>query len=52
MLFRSAAAVGETPISIDKLKIIVLMVLWSQETEVDALILEELLDDGSPRELH
>ena len=47
-----AAAVGETPISIDKLKIIVLMVLWSQETEVDALILEELLDDGSPRELH
>lgn len=47
-----AAAVGETPISIDKLKVIVLMVLWSQETEVDALILEELLDDGSPRELH
>ncbi len=47
-----ATAVGETPISTDKLKIIVLMVLWSQETEVDALILEELLDDGSPRELH
>jgi Smg protein len=34
------------------MKVIVLMVLWSQEAEVDALILEELLDDGSPRTIH
>jgi Smg protein len=34
------------------MKVIVLMVLWSQEAEVDTLILEELLDDGSPRTIH
>jgi Smg protein len=45
-------AVGESPIAIDKLKIIVLMVLWSQESDIDLLILEELLDDGEDRLLH
>lgn len=47
-----AFALGESPISLDALKVIVVMVLWSQSAEVDALILEELLDDGSPRTLH
>ncbi|WP_085317927.1 DUF494 family protein [Derxia lacustris] len=47
-----AFAVGDSPVGAEQLKVIVLMVLWSQEAEVDALILEELLDDGSPRELH
>ena len=45
-------ALGESPVSLDTLKVIVVMVLWSQSAEVDALILEELLDDGSPRTLH
>ena len=47
-----AFALGEAPVPLDKLKIIVLMVLWSQETEIDNLILEELLEDGSARQLH
>ncbi len=47
-----ALALNETPVSIEAMKVIVLMVLWSQEAEVDALILEELLDDGSPRTIH
>ncbi len=47
-----AFAVGESPVPLYKLKIIVLMVLWSQETEIDNLILQELLDDGSARQLH
>jgi Smg protein len=32
--------------------VIVLMVLWSQQADIDALMLEELLDDGSGREVH
>ena len=47
-----ATALGESPVPIEKLKIIVLMVLWSQETEIDNLILEELLEDGSARQIH
>jgi len=30
----------------------VLMVLWSQQADIDALMLEELLDDGADREVH
>jgi len=47
-----ALALNENPVSIEAMKVIVLMVLWSQEAEVDTLILEELLDDGSPRTIH
>ncbi|HEX4597570.1 MAG TPA: DUF494 domain-containing protein, partial [Burkholderiaceae bacterium] len=35
----------ETPITLERLKIIVLMVLWSQSVDVDLLLLQELLDD-------
>ncbi len=38
-----ALACHETPVTLDRIKIIALMVLWSQEAEVDHLILEELL---------
>jgi len=38
-----ALAVGETPIPLDKLKIIVLMMLWSQGKEPDLLMFDELL---------
>ncbi|TAK91539.1 MAG: DUF494 domain-containing protein [Burkholderiaceae bacterium] len=47
-----ALATEETEITLELLKVTVLMVLWSQEAEVDALILEELLDDGSAWQLH
>ena len=39
----------ETPVPLDKIKIIALMVLWSQEAEIDNLVLEELLDDEGVR---
>lgn len=42
----------EWPVPIDKLKLIVLMVLWSQQADIDVLLLEELLDDGDQRLLH
>lgn len=42
----------EWPVPVAKLKLIVLMVLWSQQADVDTLLLEELLDDGDDRLLH
>ena len=45
-------ATGESFVSLQKIKIIALMVLWSQESEVDHLILEELLRDDEDRLLH
>ena len=47
-----AEASGETPISLSKLKIIALIVLWSQEAEVDHLIFEELMTDDHQRASH
>jgi len=41
------------PVSLAKLKVIVLMVLWSLRADIDVLMLEELLDDGgSAQRLH
>lgn len=47
-----ALASPMTPVTLSKLKIIALMVLWSQEAEIDHLVLEELLDDEGARRLH
>ena len=47
-----ALAVDETPVPLEMLKVIVLMVLWSQQADIDVLLLEELLDNGSERALH
>lgn len=52
ILIDRAQATGETPISLEKIKIIALMVLWSQEADVDHLILEELLADDRSRLSH
>jgi Smg protein len=41
-----AMAVPQHPVSIDDLKIIVLMTYWSAGIEPDALILDELCDDA------
>lgn len=43
IIVERALAVDETPISLDKLKIIVLMMLWSQGKEPDLLMFDELL---------
>jgi len=55
IVIERALAVNESPLSLDKLKVIVLMMLWSQGKEPDGLIFDEVfLDDMSPkqRQLH
>ena len=47
-----AQATNESPISLQKIKIIALMVLWSQEAEIDHLVLEELLTEDHGRLSH
>jgi Smg protein len=47
-----ACALPEAPIALERLKIIVLMVLWSQSVDVDLLLLQELLDVGEPPSVH
>ena len=52
IVIERALATDERPVSLESLKVIVLMVFWSQGEEPDALILEELLEDGAPRQMH
>jgi len=52
LVIERALAVREAPVALAKLKVIVLMVLWSQQVDIDELMLEELLDDGTDRDLH
>ncbi|MGB3290251.1 MAG: DUF494 domain-containing protein [Burkholderiaceae bacterium] len=52
ILIERAEATNESPISLAKIKIIALMVLWSQEAEVDHLVFEELLADEHTRLSH
>ncbi|WP_025918137.1 DUF494 family protein [Herminiimonas sp. CN] len=51
IVIERALALGESPLPLDKLKVIVLLVLWSQGKEPDALIFDELFeDDAQPRQ--
>jgi len=52
ILIERAQAADESPMPLEKIKIIALMVLWSQEAEVDHLVLEELLNDDRARLSH
>ncbi|HLS51231.1 MAG TPA: DUF494 domain-containing protein [Burkholderiaceae bacterium] len=52
ILIDRAQATGESPMPLDQMKIIALMVLWSQEAEIDHLVLEELLTDDESRLSH
>ncbi|HWK60198.1 MAG TPA: DUF494 domain-containing protein [Eoetvoesiella sp.] len=52
ILIERAQATHESPIPLEKIKIIALMVLWSQEAEIDHLVLEELLTDDHSRPSH
>jgi Smg protein len=45
IVIERACAASESPISLDKLKVIVLMVLWSQGKEPDGLMFDELFTD-------
>jgi Smg protein len=51
IVIERALATDETPIPLEMLKVIVLMVLWSQQADIDVLLLEELLGSGSERQL-
>ena len=48
---RAMAAAG-SPVALDELKIIILLVHWSSGTEPDALVLDELCDDTAGRIAH
>jgi Smg protein len=49
IVIERALAIEESPVPFDKLKVIVLMVLWSQQADIDVLLLDELLDDEGGR---
>ena len=48
MIIERAMVIRERQVSLDKLKIIVLMVLWQRDQSLDTLLLEELLSADSP----
>ena len=52
MVIDRAMAVGDAPVDLDDLKIIVLMVFWSLGEEPDALILDELFVAPEERVIH
>jgi len=52
IVIERACTLAQAPIELERLKIIVLMVLWSQSVDVDLLLLQELLDDGEPAAVH
>ena len=55
IVIERALACDESPVALGKLKIIVLMVLWSQGKEPDALMFDDLFgddDEQEPRLLH
>ena len=55
IVIERALALDEIPVSLGKLKIIVLMLLWSQGKEPDALMFDDLFgsdEDQAPRLLH
>jgi len=55
IVIERALALNEVPVSLGKLKIIVLLVLWSQGKEPDALMFDDLFgsdEDQLPRLLH
>lgn len=44
LILDRAMGIEDDPVSLEKLKIIVLMVLWSQDQDIEPLIIEELLN--------
>ncbi|MNY75990.1 hypothetical protein D3C86_2154350 [compost metagenome] len=55
IVIERALALDEIPVSLGKLKVIVLMLLWSQGKEPDALMFDDLFgsdEDQTPRLLH
>lgn len=51
-IIERAMALEADLVGLEKLKVIVLMVLWTRRGSVDTLILDELLPDGEKRQMH
>jgi len=52
LIIERAMALPSETVGLDKLKVIVLMVLWTRRGNVDALVLDELIPDGEKRKVH
>ena len=52
LIIDRAMLLRDLPVSLAKFKIIVLMVLWSREQDLEPLIVEELLYDADPELQH
>jgi len=52
VVLERAMAAHETPLGLETLRVIVLMVLWSLSADVDLLLLEDLLGGDEPRSMH
>ena len=52
LVIERGMALDDTPLPLAKLKIIVLMVLWRREQQLEPLIVEELLYGANPELLH
>lgn len=52
IIIERALALDTDTVTLEQFKVIVLMVLWTRQGNLDTLILEELLPDGEPRNVH
>lgn len=52
MIIDRVVALGRNKLSVDKVKLIALMVLWNQHEELDPLLIEDLLTPTEAAQLH
>src|SRR5262245_11005377 len=52
LIIERAMSLPDEFVGLDKLKVIVLMVLWTRRGNVDVLVLDELIPDGEKRQVH
>ena len=52
LIIERVMALPDELVGLDKLKVIVLMVLWTRRGNVDTLVLDELIPDGERRQIH
>jgi Smg protein len=52
MIVDRVVALGRVKLSIDKVKLIALMVLWNQHEDIDPLLIEDLLSPSETAQLH
>ena len=52
LIIERAMGLPSETVGLDKLKVIVLMVLWTRRGNVDALVLDELIPEGEKRQMH